>query len=484
MVQSNSSESFKERRGHNGSEYVKASVFIFDFVLLNLLFLVLNMILGPDVPKYIVEYTKFSVLVMNFAMLVAEYFFHTIVQRRLVKFRSVVFNTCKLVGMQVVLMFLLLRLISDGTGFFRYTVIFGVSLYSVIILSRVFELWALKYLRIHGRNSQTILMVGSDPALLRLYNEFTMSAAVGYRVLGYFADQPIANCPAELKRLGNMKDLNARLDEWDSNPLSEIAINEVFCSLPHDEGDQVMRIMRSCDKSVIRFFYVPRIFEDYEMNLKMQRFGDYTVFTNHCEPLIKPVNRIIKRVFDILGSLFVCIFLLPITAVVGIIIKLQSPGPIFFRQGRTGLDGTTFYCYKFRSMHVNKDSDNVQATKDDPRKFPFGNFMRKANIDELPQFFNVLRGEMSIVGPRPHMLHHTEVYGKLIDKYMVRHFCKPGITGWAQVTGFRGETQELWQMEERVKRDIWYIENWSLWLDFRIIWMTTKSVFIHDKNAY
>ena len=141
-------------------------------------------------------------------------------------------------------------------------------------------------------------------------------------------------------------------------------------------------------------------------------------------------------------------------------------------------------CYKFRSMHVNADSDSQQATKDDPRKFPFGNFMRKSNIDELPQFFNVLRGDMSVVGPRPHMLLHTEMYGQLIDKYMVRHFSKPGVTGYAQVTGYRGETRELWQMEERIKRDIWYIENWSLWLDIRIILMTFVSTIHHDKNAY
>lgn len=135
-------------------------------------------------------------------------------------------------------------------------------------------------------------------------------------------------------------------------------------------------------------------------------------------------------------------------------------------------------------MHVNKNADMEQATKNDPRKFPFGNFMRKTNIDELPQFFNVLKGDMSIVGPRPHMLHHTDIYSKLIGKYMVRHFSRPGITGLAQVTGYRGETKELWQMEERVKRDIWYIENWSFWLDVKIILMTIKSIFVHDSNAY
>ena len=169
---------------------------------------------------------------------------------------------------------------------------------------------------------------------------------------------------------------------------------------------------------------------------------------------------------------------------IAIVIKRQSPGPVFFRQLRTGINGHDFYCYKFRSMHVNNDADRLQATKDDPRKFPFGDFMRKTNIDELPQFWNVLIGNMSIVGPRPHMLAHTEQFDKLIDRYMVRHFVKPGITGWAQVTGFRGETRELWQMEGRVERDIWYIQHWSVWLDLRIIWMTVKSIFKKDEKAY
>ena len=148
------------------------------------------------------------------------------------------------------------------------------------------------------------------------------------------------------------------------------------------------------------------------------------------------------------------------------------------------MNGKTFMCYKFRSMHINDEADMTQATLDDPRKFAFGRFMRKTNIDEFPQFFNVLLGDMSIVGPRPHMLHHTEVYSQLIDKYMVRHFSKPGITGWAQVSGFRGETKELWQMEGRIKHDIWYIENWTFWLDIKIIFKTALSLFWNDKNAY
>ena len=212
--------------------------------------------------------------------------------------------------------------------------------------------------------------------------------------------------------------------------------------------------------------------------------GDINMFSNLEEPINYPINKLIKRTFDILFSGFVCICILPFIPIIALIIKIQSPGPLFFSQERTGLEGKTFNCLKFRSMHVNKNADTIQATKDDPRKFAFGNFMRKTNIDELPQFFNVLRGDMSIVGPRPHMLHHTEMYSQLINKYMVRHFCKPGITGWAQVTGFRGETKELWEMEGRIRKDIWYIEHWSVLLDLRIILMTLKGFIIPDKNAY
>ena len=193
-----------------------------------------------------------------------------------------------------------------------------------------------------------------------------------------------------------------------------------------------------------------------------------------------------KRTFDIVfSSLMLCTIFPIVWVIVSIAIKIQSPGPIFFKQDRTGLDGKTFKCYKFRSMKVNADSDKVQATKDDPRKFPFGNLMRKTNIDELPQFINVFLGDMSVVGPRPHMLKHTEEYSSLINRFMLRHLAKPGITGLAQVSGFRGETHYIDQMEGRVKMDIKYIENWSFWLDMKIIVKTVTNMLGKEKgNAY
>ncbi len=196
-------------------------------------------------------------------------------------------------------------------------------------------------------------------------------------------------------------------------------------------------------------------------------------------------NRILKRTTDVVISLlFLVLCFWWIYLVVALLTKIFQPGPVFFYQKRSGRGGKNFVCIKFRSMKVNTQSDVLQASPDDPRKTRFGDFLRRTNIDELPQFINVLKGDMSIVGPRPHMVKHTQEYSELIDKYMVRHWVRPGITGWAQVTGSRGETKELWQMEERIKKDIWYIENWSLLLDFRIIFMTLFNMFRGDKNAY
>jgi putative colanic acid biosynthesis UDP-glucose lipid carrier transferase len=203
------------------------------------------------------------------------------------------------------------------------------------------------------------------------------------------------------------------------------------------------------------------------------------------EPLQAAYNRGIKRAFDIAFSLFVLIFIYPsLYIILGLLIKISSPGPILFKQKRTGLYGQEFECFKFRTMKVNPEADTTQAVKDDPRKTRLGDFLRKTNLDEFPQFLNVLCGNMSVVCPRPHMLKHTEEYSALIDKYMVRHLVKPGVTGWAQVTGYRGETKTLEQMEGRVKRDVWYIENWSFFLDLKIVVVTILNMFTGERNAY
>lgn len=469
------------------SVIVQGIIFLLDFIILNGLMIVAFFFFRDSIPSFIDKATKVTFVTMNFTMLVSQYFFHTIVTRRLLRFHEVVANVASLVLLQAASMGIALRFMAGASGsgnLFRFTVLFTFAEFVAIILSRLLERAVLRHARATGRNSRSVLFVGNDPVLVRLFDRFANNVGVGYRVFGYYADTRLANEPEGLKWLGTIADMFKRFDELNRNVMEMPKVQELYCCLSHSREREIFRIMNSCDRNVIRFIYVPRTFEEYDMKLVPVKVDGNIYYYRRIEPLLKQSNKIIKRAFDICFSLVVCIFLIPITLVVGLIIKLSSPGPVFFRQARTGVDGRTFYCYKFRSMHVNKDADNVQATEHDPRKFPFGNFMRKANIDELPQFFNVLKGDMSIVGPRPHMLHHTEMYAKLIDKYMVRLLCKPGITGWAQVNGFRGETKELWQMEDRVKCDIWYVENWTPWLDLAIIAKTVRQFFVHDKNAY
>ncbi|HWZ36571.1 MAG TPA: exopolysaccharide biosynthesis polyprenyl glycosylphosphotransferase, partial [Mucilaginibacter sp.] len=219
--------------------------------------------------------------------------------------------------------------------------------------------------------------------------------------------------------------------------------------------------------------------------MKVENYDHIPVISVRPEPLENMLNRSIKRAFDIFFSLFVIVFVISwLFPILAVIIKLQSKGPVFFTQMRSGKDNVPFKCYKFRSMRVNADSDTMQATRSDSRITPIGAFIRKTSLDEFPQFFNVLIGNMSVVGPRPHMVSHTERYSQLIDQFMVRHFLKPGITGWAQINGFRGETRTTDDMLQRVEADVWYLENWSFLLDLKIIFLTFWNVIKGEENAF
>ena len=220
-------------------------------------------------------------------------------------------------------------------------------------------------------------------------------------------------------------------------------------------------------------------------NFKYEYYNYIPILSLRNIPLDDSLNKLVKRLFDIIFSLLVILFVLSwLTPIIALLIKLESKGPIFFSQSRTGINNKQFFCYKFRSMTVNKESNTIQATKNDKRVTKIGKFIRKTSIDELPQFFNVFFGNMSVVGPRPHMVSHTNKYAKSVDKFMVRHFVKPGITGLAQVSGFRGEIESKTDIINRVKYDIFYIENWSLLLDFKIIFLTINNVFKGEEKAY
>ena len=466
---------------YHGNDLIRIAIIIGDFLLLNLLVYLCLEQFDDKTPDYFMDHNAVVVMVANFAMLVAEYFFNTIAYHRRLSAIDLLRRVFMLSATQSALMFFLLRSISRGGGFFKFMYYFAGFLFIALLLARLIERGIILYLRSKGKNTQSILFVGNDPANLMLYHDMLENSSAGTYVKGYYADEPIENAPEQFVHLGNLQQLNAQMEE--DKDKTNLGIDLLFCCLSHDESAFINRVIHFCDNHVVHFYYVPRMSGNLHLRLIPELYGDVTLFTNRREPLTFIENKFLKRTFDIVVSALTCLVLLPFLPIIALIIKMQSPGPLFFVQNRTGLNGHTFKCYKFRSMHVNNQADTLQATKDDPRKFPFGEFMRKTNIDEFPQFFNVLKGDMSIVGPRPHMMLHTEMYGKLIDKYMVRHFCRPGITGWAQVTGFRGETKELWQMEERIRRDIWYVENWTFWLDLKIILKTAISILIPHKKA-
>ena len=411
-------------------------------------------------------------MICTFAFVVAEYFFPTLIHERVVGANDILSRTTMLVATQTLLSYLLLRAIRFLSRLGWQIFAMGLVMLVVIILLRFIERWLVKKLRQSGYNTRYVTLIGSDKELQSLYQKLIGNSTYGYEVRHIYGD-------IEGQRHdGSISDFEALLSHPEGLKLGD----EVYLCVSRKERELIEQTARLCDHRMAKFYYLPTAEE--KLNLRPILIDDIGVMTTYTSPLEEPLNRLLKRLFDIVFSFLCLILTVLLLPFVVLVIKRQSPGPVFFRQLRTGIDGKNFYCYKFRSMHVNDDADRLQATEDDPRKFPFGDFMRKTNIDELPQFWNVLIGDMSIVGPRPHMLAHTEQYDKLIDKYMVRHFVKPGVTGWAQVTGFRGETRELWQMEGRVERDIWYIQHWSLWLDLRIIWLTFKTIFKRDKNAY
>lgn len=301
-----------------------------------------------------------------------------------------------------------------------------------------------------------------------------------------YAYQGKANC---LGRFGNSKhDFINNIGSYTElkNFIKESNnINKLFYVYSELSNNEIREIMQLCQTKFIDFEIIPRETDLFPRGVKVEFFDDLPVLLLKGEPLFRLRNKILKRAFDIVFSSLVILLIFPwLLPIIAILIRLESKGPIFFIQDRSGYKGTAFPCFKFRTMTVNNDSDNKQATKNDNRITKVGSFLRRSSLDEFPQFMNVFLGQMSVVGPRPHMLKHTEDYSKLINIFMIRHQVKPGITGWAQVNGYRGPTEQLEQMENRVKYDVWYVENWSFWLDIKCIFYTVFNVIKGEENAF
>lgn len=354
--------------------------------------------------------------------------------------------------------------------------------YSLALFGFLLGLWKLIFLSIRSSDraslfdTRDVVIIGAGRIGYDLYNFFKDNPEAGYKAIGFFDDAP-ENVKEKDLFLGTTTDC--------IDFVMKKKVHEIFCTLPNSDAPTIEKLMRDADKNLIRFKSVPEYFDYAEKTTVIQSFGHIPVISLRTEPLENLLNRSIKRFFDIAFSLFVIIFIFSwLFPILSILIKLESRGPVFFTQVRSGRDNHPFVCYKFRSMRVNNDADHKQATRNDNRITKTGAFLRRTSLDELPQFFNVLRGNMTVVGPRPHMIQHTKQYSQLIDRFMVRHFLKPGITGWAQIKGLRGETKTVDAMLQRVEADVWYLENWSFLLDLKIIFLTVRNSILGDENAF
>lgn len=460
------------------NKIIKSIIIAGDLCILNALFVTLYYVLDTDTQRILLSDSLPQLLVLlNLVYLLCNYSKGVVLHRRIVRADHIVMRAVRNTFCHAVVFISLITLVHFGSLSTRFLVIFYTAFLALLVLYRLIFRHFVKIYRRKGGNRRTVALVGDGSNMVELYEEMTADPTSGFKVVGYFAEHPSDNYPKECHYLGTPQEVIPYLKKSKAEQL--------YCGLTSSHSKEIMPIISYCENNLIHFYSVPNVRNYLKRRMHLELIGSVPVLDIRQEPLAQPENRLAKRLFDIVFSLlFLCTIFPIIFIIIGLAIKITSLGPIFFKQKRSGEENKEFWCYKFRSMRVNKDSDKVQATLNDPRKTRLGNFMRKTSIDELPQFINVLLGDMSVVGPRPHMLKHTEEYSKLIDKYMVRHLVKPGITGWAQVTGFRGETKELWQMEGRVERDIWYLEHWTFVLDLYIIYKTVKNAVKGEKEAY
>ena len=441
-----------------------------DLLALNLVHLVLMDTMHSSGPEYIVLF-----IVANMLWLISAYSTALYIDTSNPTFERFTRKTVKsliifFIGMVIFVFFY-------HYPFSRMFILLSFAGFSTVLLvARGILLGASFYMNKVSKVGKRIVIVGYNEVARKLAYNFSLQKR-NLMVEGFFEDSDMVD---ELSALPIIGDIDECLSYAVKNN-----INEIYSTISPERNSAIYEMAHTAEKSLIRFRFVPDFKLYVNRKTHMEYLEELPILSLRSEPLEDVTNSVKKRVFDIVFSLLVIVFLLSwLVPILALLVKLNSKGPVFFVQMRSGKDNKQFRCFKFRSLSVNGDAHTRQVTKNDTRITPLGKFLRKSNLDELPQFLNVLMGDMSVVGPRPHMLLHTETFSKLMEEYMIRHFVKPGVTGWAQVNGFRGEIKQPEQLRKRIEHDIWYMENWSLWLDLKVIFLTVYRTVKGDKNAY
>jgi putative colanic acid biosynthesis UDP-glucose lipid carrier transferase len=457
------------------SKYFWFIHFIGDILCINIAF-ILMYYLKFDSFDFSDKY-RFLIIIFNANWILVALMLKLYELNRIMRLDKVLFNLFKAFGFNILVITAVLFSLKQSQFSREHLYATYLILFGLIMFWRYLSIKLIRLYRKSGYNYRRVVIVGGGEVAQQLNDYFNSDDVLGVRLLGVFTDSDLSFGIKDSVKTGTLDSLEQFALKND--------IDEIFYTMPLTYTKKIKGLVDFCDRYMIRFKVVPDFRGFIFKRVNIDFFNDVPVITLREEPLTDFINRFTKRVFDLIFSLLTIVFVLSwLYPIIAVLIKLSSKGPVLFKQSRSGVNNEEFLCYKFRSMTMSEEADTKQATKGDVRITKIGAFLRKSSLDEFPQFFNVFMGDMSTVGPRPHMLKHTEEYSDLIQKYMVRQLVKPGITGAAQVKGYRGETKELEDMEGRVRLDVWYIENWSLSLDINIIFHTVWNAFKGDEKAY
>ena len=456
--------------------YLQISLIVLDFFILNIIFLISGFLFEEKIaPITFNSYVEFW-LILNTFWLLISFGSRTYADGNIINFESFTKRTVQVYLLWVigVLLYLFFLRKFEISRFFIFLTFFN---FAVGLFFNRFLYLGINY---HYKSKEfllkKILIIGYNDTAKKLENYFE-EEGINTQLIGFTEDEENVN---ELSKHPVLANISESIQVAKNNE-----VEEIFCTITPEQNKYIYSMMNIAEKECIRFKVVPDLSLFINKPVHIDYIRDMPILSMRSEPLEDVGNRIKKRCLDIIISFFVVVFILSwLVPLIGLLIYLESKGPIIFSQLRTGKNNKSFRCYKFRSMVMNSEADQKQATRNDRRITKVGRFIRKTSLDEFPQFWNVLKGEMSLVGPRPHMVKHTVDYSKIVDQFMVRQFLKPGITGWAQINGFRGEINDPEQIKMRVHNDLWYLEHWNIWLDIRIIFLTVYKVVKGDENTF
>ncbi len=456
--------------------YLQISLVVLDLLVLNVFYFLAHVLFNERIQSlYFSAYFQYWAL-SNVIWLLLCFFLRTYAEKVILTFEHFTKRTIQVYLLWIIVMMFYL-FFSRELKISRIFIITTISSFGLgLLMNRFLYLGIRNYFKSSNYLIKKVIILGYNDTAKKLAKYFEEDG-INTQLIGFIEDHKNVH---ELSNYPVLSNIDQTLQV-----AKEMGAQEIFSTITPEQNNDIYNLMYQAEKECIRFKIVPNLSIFITREVHIDYFGDLPILSLRSEPLDDVGNRIKKRVLDLVVSILAIVFILSwLIPMVGILIFLESGFPIFFKQLRTGKDKKAFHCWKFRSMKANKEANVKQATLNDERITKLGRFLRKTSLDEFPQFINVFRGEMSLVGPRPHMVKHTKDYSQVVDDYMVRQFIKPGITGWAQINGYRGEITNPEQIQMRVNKDLWYLENWTLWLDIQILFLTIYYVIKGDENAY